>query len=65
MVLLQFLFRLKDILSKRDNAKDKGFVFEDINQLEKLIAEKIEEKRNPLKSNGAQNAADIIKDLLL
>lgn len=55
---------IKGHFEQEDNAKDKGFVFEDINRLEKLIAEKLEEKRNPLKSNGAQNAAQIIKDLL-
>jgi UDP-N-acetylglucosamine--N-acetylmuramyl-(pentapeptide) pyrophosphoryl-undecaprenol N-acetylglucosamine transferase len=53
---------IKGHFEQEDNAKDEGFVYEDIYQLEKRILEKIEEKRNPLKSNGAQRAADIIKD---
>jgi len=56
---------IKGHFEQEDNALDQGFVFEDINRLEDLIAEKLEEKRNPVKSNGAQNAANIIKDLLL
>ncbi len=50
---------------QEDNAKGEGFIFEDINRLEKLILEKLEEKRNPIKTNGAQMAANIIKDLLI
>jgi UDP-N-acetylglucosamine--N-acetylmuramyl-(pentapeptide) pyrophosphoryl-undecaprenol N-acetylglucosamine transferase len=49
---------------QEDNAKGEGFVFEDINRLEELILEKLGEKRNPIKKNGAQNAANIIKELL-
>ncbi|MDH3677358.1 MAG: UDP-glucuronosyltransferase [Nitrosopumilus sp.] len=49
---------------QEDNAKGQGFVFEDINRLEKLILEKFGEKRNPVKKNGAHKAANIIKDLL-
>ena len=50
---------------QEDNAKGEGFIFEDIYRLEKLILEKLEEKRNPIKTNGAQMAANIIKDLLI
>ena len=56
---------IKGHFEQEDNAKDEGFVFEDINQLEKLILEKLEEKRNPIKKNGATKAANIIKDLLI
>jgi UDP-N-acetylglucosamine--N-acetylmuramyl-(pentapeptide) pyrophosphoryl-undecaprenol N-acetylglucosamine transferase len=49
---------------QEDNAKNEGFVFEDIERLEKLIFEKLEEKRNPNKKNGAQKSANIIKELL-
>ncbi len=49
---------------QEDNAKEEGFVFEDINRLEELIYQKIEEKRNPVKSSGAQKAAKIIQELL-
>ena len=55
---------IKGHFEQEDNAKEQGFVFEDINQLEKLILEKLEEKRNPQRGNGAQRAADIIRDLL-
>jgi UDP-N-acetylglucosamine--N-acetylmuramyl-(pentapeptide) pyrophosphoryl-undecaprenol N-acetylglucosamine transferase len=55
---------IKGHFEQEDNAKGEGFVFEDINRLEKLILEKLEEKRNPIKRNSAQKAADIIKDLL-
>jgi len=49
---------------QEDNAKEEGFVFEDINRLEKLIFEKLEEKRNPTKKNGTIKAANLIQDLL-
>ena len=55
---------IKGHFEQEDNAKAQGFVFDDINRLEELVLEKFEEKRNPMKSNGAQNAANIIKDLL-
>jgi UDP-N-acetylglucosamine--N-acetylmuramyl-(pentapeptide) pyrophosphoryl-undecaprenol N-acetylglucosamine transferase len=55
---------IKGHFEQEDNAKGEGFVFEDINRLEKLILEKLEEKRNPIKRNSAQKAANIIKDLL-
>jgi len=54
---------IKGHFEQEDNAKGEGFVFEDINRLEKLILEKLEEKRNPTKRNGAQKTADIIKNL--
>ena len=55
---------IKGHFEQEDNAKEEGFVFEDIERLEELILQKLEEKRNPLKGNGAQKAAEIIKDLL-
>jgi UDP-N-acetylglucosamine--N-acetylmuramyl-(pentapeptide) pyrophosphoryl-undecaprenol N-acetylglucosamine transferase len=55
---------IKGHFEQEDNAKGEGFVFEDITRLEKLILEKLEEKRNPIKRNGAQMTANIIKDLL-
>ncbi len=55
---------IKGHFEQEDNAKDEGFVFEDINRLKELILEKLEEKRNPLKRDGAQKASNIIKDLL-
>jgi len=55
---------IKGHFEQEDNARDEGFNFEDINRLEKLILEKLEEKRNPIKNNGAIKAAGIIRDLL-
>jgi len=55
---------IKGHFEQEDNAKEEGFVFEDIYRLEKLILEKLEEKRNPVKRNGAIKAANIIKNLL-
>lgn len=54
---------IKGHFEQEDNAKEEGFVFEDINQLDKLILEKLEEKRNQVDTNGAQIAADIIKKI--
>jgi len=55
---------IKGHFEQEDNARDEGFVFEDIDRLKELISEKLEEKRNPLKRDGAQKASNIIKDLL-
>jgi len=56
---------LKGHFEQEDNAKAEGFVFEDINRLDKLILEKLDEKRRPIKNEGAQKASKIIKDLVL
>jgi len=55
---------IKGHFEQEDNAKDEGFVYEDIDRLDELILEKLEEKRNPLKRDGAQKASNIIKDLV-
>jgi len=55
---------IKGHFEQEDNAKEQGFVFEDIKKLDVLILEKLEEKRNQLNTNGAKIASDIIKDLL-
>ena len=52
---------IKDHFEQEDNAKEEGFVFEDINRLNVLILEKLEEKRNQTNTNGAAIASDIIK----
>lgn len=49
---------------QEDNARDEGFVFEDIERLDELILQKLEEKRNPHDMGGAQKASEIIKNLL-
>ena len=45
---------------QEDNAKNEGFVFEDINRLESLILEKLEEKRKQVNTDGAKKASTII-----
>lgn len=55
---------IKGHFEQEDNAKEEGFVFEDINRLDKLILEKLEQKRNPLETRGAINAYNIIKKLI-
>lgn len=54
---------IKGHFEQEDNARNEGFVFEDIKHLDKLILEKLEEKRNQVNTDGAQIAADIIKKL--
>ena len=55
---------IKGHFEQEDNAREEGFVFEDINKLDKLLLEKLEQKRNPLKTKGAINAYNIIKKLI-
>lgn len=55
---------IKGHFEQEDNAKEEGFVFEDIDRLDELILEKLGEKRNPRKRDGAQKASNIIMDLL-
>ncbi|MGI0057045.1 MAG: glycosyltransferase [Nitrosarchaeum sp.] len=55
---------IKGHFEQEDNAREEGFVFEDINKLDKLIIEKLEQKRNPLETRGAINAYNIIKKLI-
>ena len=52
---------IKGHFEQEDNAKDEGFVFDDIEHLDELILKKLEEKRNPKKNEGAQKASEIIK----
>ena len=52
---------IKGHFEQEDNSKNEGFRFEDINRLEKLILEKLEEKRNRINTNGAELAAEIIR----
>ncbi len=54
---------IRDHFEQEDNAKKEGFVFDDINRLDVLILEKLEQKRDQVNTEGAQNAANIIKKL--
>ncbi|MBA0908213.1 MAG: UDP-glucuronosyltransferase [Nitrosarchaeum sp.] len=55
---------IKGHFEQEDNARNEGYVFEDIKKLDKLIIEKIEQKRDPVESKGAIKAYNVIKKLL-
>ena len=55
---------IKDHFEQEDNAKAEGFIFEDINRLDKLILEKLEQKRNKINMNGTKLASEIIRKLI-
>ena len=55
---------IKDHFEQEENAKKMGFSFGDLYRLDSLILSQLGEKRNPVMSNGAKKAADIIKNLL-
>jgi len=44
--------------------KMEGFVFEDVNRLDELILEKLEQKRNKIKTDGVKIASEIIKKIM-
>lgn len=54
---------IKGHFEQEDNAKNVGFVFEDIYRLDKLILEKLEQKRNPNNTQGSIMAAKLIEKL--
>lgn len=54
---------IKGHFEQENNAKKEGFVFEDIKRLKELILEKIEQKRNQEKTEGAAKASKIIKKM--
>jgi len=55
---------IKGHFEQEDNAKEQGFVFEDIHRLEELIVNRLEEKRTPINTDGAKIASDIIKKFM-
>jgi len=55
---------IKGHFEQEDNAKEEGFVFEDIYKIDELIIKKLEQKRNPVQTSGAINAYSIIKKLM-
>ena len=54
---------IKGHFEQEDNAKNVGFVFEDIYRLDELILEKLEQKRNPNNTQGSIMAAKLIEKL--
>ncbi|MBT4535756.1 MAG: UDP-glucuronosyltransferase, partial [Nitrosopumilus sp.] len=55
---------IKDHFEQEDNAQNEGFVFEDVNRLDELILEKLEQKRNEIKTDGVKIASEIIKKIM-
>ena len=55
---------IKGHFEQEDNARSEGFIFEDINRLDKLILEKLEQKRNKINTEGAKLASEIIKKII-
>ncbi len=55
---------IKGHFEQEENAKELGYSYDDIFHLDKLILEKINEKRNPRPFDGAQKAAYNIRKLL-
>ena len=55
---------IKGHFEQEDNAKEQGFVFEDINRLDELIVKKLEEKRTPVNTDGAKIASEIIRKFM-
>ena len=55
---------IKGHFEQEHNAKDEGFIFEDINRLKILILEKLEQKRNKINTSGAKLASQIIKKMI-
>jgi len=55
---------IKGHFEQEDNARNEGFMFEDINRLDKLILEKLEQKRNKINTEGAKLASEIIKEII-
>ncbi len=53
---------IKGHFEQEENAKEVGYSFEDIFRLDKLIVEKIDEKRDPRPCDGAKAAAELIKN---
>ena len=55
---------IKNHFEQEDNAREEGFSYDDVNRLDYLISEKLVEKRTPKNYDGAQKAAEIIKNIL-
>ena len=55
---------IKGHFEQEDNARDEGFSYDDLENLENLILEKSSQKRNPVMTDGAQKAYEIVKKFL-
>jgi len=55
---------IKGHFEQEENARELGYTHDDVFRLDKLIQEKIDEKRNPRPFDGAKKASDLIKKFL-
>ena len=55
---------IKGHFEQEENARELGYTHDDVLCLDKLISEKIEEKRNPQPFDGAKKTSDLIKKFL-
>ena len=55
---------IKGHFEQEENARELGYTHDDIFNLDKLIQEKIDERRNPQPFDGAKKASDLIKNFL-
>ena len=56
---------IKGHFEQEENAKEVGYTYEDVFHLDKLIQDKINEKRNPQPIDGAKKASELIRDFLV
>lgn len=56
---------IKGHFEQEENARELGYTYDDIFCLEKLIQDKINEKRNPQPFDGAKKASELIRDFLV
>lgn len=55
---------IKGHFEQEENAKELGYSYDDIFQLDKLIREKINQKRNPQIFDGEKRASDLVRNFL-
>jgi len=55
---------IKGHFEQEENAREFGYTHDDVFRLDRLIHEKIDEKRNPQPFDGAKKASDLIKKFL-
>lgn len=55
---------IKGHFEQEENARNLGYTHDDIFRLDKLILEKINEKRNPQPFDGAKKASELIREFL-
>ena len=56
---------IKGHFEQEENAREVGYTYDDVFRLDKLIQDKINEKRNPRSVDGAKKASELIRDFLV